>query len=468
MTIKIDKCHLMTKKLLTIGVCAVLAACQQTSEYQLSKTVNQPDAWQTSLPAQENAQAYLHLADWLKSPVLKDLLTKALQDNFDVQLKRLELEKAQQRLVQAGSNLWPDVNLAFSSSRNSGNSTNHNLSVNANYEVDIWGKLSRAEQIAQLNYQKAKIDLQNAELNLVSQLTQLWFTKAAQVQTYQLLQKRFDNVQSNLDIIENGYKSGLNSALDVYLTRNSLESEKSTLVSQQQAIEATNRRLQLLLGEYPSKYLQTDIDLTKLDYQFPTELPSDLIKARPDVQQAWINVLIDDASLAIAHKNRFPSISLRASVSDSQSSLADLFSGSLAWSIAASVSQPLFRAGELKAAQMIADLNLQQSEVRYVQALYNAFESVELALAEHESLRQRLIHSENSKINAEKAEQLAFEQYLAGISSYSTYLEAQRRAFNANTQVISLKRDIILNQIKLHQALGGDYTIDKLQGDLGG
>ena len=471
MTIKLGKCHLMGKKLLFICICAALTGCQQTGEYQLSKQVNQPQDWQTDITAEQQSNQYLYLADWLQSPRLKSLLERALTDNFDVQLKRLELEKALQSLVQAGSNLWPDADLSFGSSRskNSGSkaSNTFNLGVSASYNIDIWGKLSRAEQIAQLNYQKAKIDLHNTELNLVSQVTQLWFNKAAQVQTYQLLQKRFENVQSNLDIIENGYKSGLNSALDVYLTRNSLESEKSTLVQQQQAIEATNRRLQVLLGNYPHKDLQTDINLDDLSYVFPTELPSELIKARPDIKQAWINVLIDDAYLAIAHKNRFPGIRLTASLSDSQKSLSDLLSNGLGWSLAASVTQPLFRAGELKAEQMIAELNLKQTEVNYVKALYTAFESVELALAEYQSLRRRLAHSENSKVNAEKAEQLAFEQYLAGISSYATYLEAQRRAFNANSAVIGLKRDIILNQIELHQALGGDYAVASLRGDSG-
>ncbi|WP_016954867.1 TolC family protein [Catenovulum agarivorans] len=471
MTIKLGKCHLMGKKLLFICICAALTGCQQTAEYQLSQQINQPENWQTDISADVEEKQYLYLADWLKSSLLKSLLERALAENFDVQLKRLELEKAQQRLIQAGSSLWPDADLSFGSSRSSSSSgepsTSHNLSLTASYQIDIWGKLSRAEQIAQLSYQKAKIELESAELNLVSQVTQLWFNKAAQVQTYKLLQKRYANVQSNLDIIENGYKSGLNSALDVYLTRNSLESEKSTLVQQQQAIEATNRRLQVLLGNYPHKDLQTDINLDDLSYSFPNELPSELIKARPDIKQAWIDVLIDDASLAIAHKNRFPGIRLSASISDSQNSLSDLLSNGLGWSLAASITQPLFRAGELKAEQMIAELNLKQTEVSYVKALYTAFEAVELALAEYQSLRQRLIHSENSKVNAEKAEQLAFEQYLAGISSYATYLEAQRRAFNANSDVIGLKRDIILNQIELHQALGGDYAVASLRGDSG-
>ncbi|WP_440905059.1 TolC family protein [Catenovulum sp. SX2] len=474
MTIKLGKCHLMGKKLLFICVCAALTGCQQTAEYQLSKQIHQPESWQTDIAAKVDNKQYLYLADWLQSSMLEELLDRALTENFDVQLKRLELAKAEQRLVQAGSSLWPDADLSFRSSRaksigsdGAEYSTSFNPSLSLSYDIDIWGKLSRAEQIAQLSYQKAKIDLESAELNLVTQVTQLWFNKAAQVQTYQLLQKRFENVQSNLDIIENGYKSGLNSALDVYLTRNSLESEKSTLVQQQQAIEATNRRLQVLLGNYPLKELQTDINLDDLSYQFPNELPSELIKARPDIKQAWINVLIDDAYLAIAHKNRFPGIRLTADLSDRKSSLADLFSGSLVWSLSASITQPLFRAGELKAEQMIAELNLKQTEVTYVKALYTAFESVELALADYQSLRQRLLHSENSKVNAEKAEQLAFEQYLAGISSYATYLEAQRRAFNANSDVIGLKRDIILNQIELHQALGGDYAVASLRGDSG-
>ena len=81
-----------------------------------------------------------------------------------------------------------------------------------------------------------------------------------------------------------------------------------------------------------------------------------------------------DASLAYAHKQRFPSLNLTASLSDSTDRVSDLFSpSSLAWSLLGSISAPIFEGGRLQANEEIARLNTQKQEQQYLQTLYDAF-----------------------------------------------------------------------------------------------
>ncbi|MER2493493.1 efflux transporter outer membrane subunit [Catenovulum sediminis] len=453
----------------------LLSACQSAAQYNLTQSVEYPDSWQTNLNTELAEQTSKkisegqYLASWLQSDRLLTLIEEALQHNQNIQKQKLEVEKSRAYLARASAALWPDLNFSFSANRSQGSASDaqaasrFNAGVSASYQIDVWGKLNQAEQAAQLNYQINLANLKQAELDLVSSVTNLWFEKAAAMQVYALYQQRYENVKSNLEIIESGYQSGLNRALDVYLTRNDLENEKSRLLEQQERIDSLNRQLNLLLGGYPSEQLTTGSELQQLNYQFPSGVPAELIKRRPDVQKAWLAILVDNAELAIAHKNRFPSFSISASLNDSQSSLSDLFKEGIAWSLGASLFQPIFDAGNLKAAEQIAELELNQSELSYLQTLYAAFEEVETALSNLQALQQRLTYRLNSKQNAEKAEQLAFEQYLAGISSYSTYLEAQRRAYDARSQVIDIKKQIVVSQIQLHQSLGGDSALERLQ-----
>jgi len=106
---------------------------------------------------------------------------------------------------------------------------------------------------------------------------------------------------------------------------------------------------QLLLADYPDGKLDTNRALPIIDKAIPVGLPSELVSRRPDLQQAWMNLLATDAGLAIAHKQRFPRISLLASTSDVSDELGSLLNGSaLAWSLLGNLTQPLFNAGRLK------------------------------------------------------------------------------------------------------------------------
>ena len=49
------------------------------------------------------------------------------------------------------------------------------------------------------------------------------FDASSATQLLGLLNQRFTNLTESLDVIERGYRSGLNDALDVYLSRNTLE-----------------------------------------------------------------------------------------------------------------------------------------------------------------------------------------------------------------------------------------------------
>ena len=165
-----------------------------------------------------------------------------------------------------------------------------------------------------------------------------------------------------------------------------------------------------------------------------------------------------DASLAYAHKQRFPSLNLTASLSDSTDRVSDLFSpSSLAWSLLGSISAPIFEGGRLQANEEIARLNTQKQEQQYLQTLYDAFGDVENAISQQQSLKAQYTSTLEAQKNALAAEQLSFEQYQSGLVTYTTVLDAQDRSFDAQSSLIQIKNQLIANRINLHVALGGDF-----------
>ncbi|WP_017445149.1 efflux transporter outer membrane subunit [Gayadomonas joobiniege] len=444
----------------------LLGGCQTPNLAKFEQPENLPEHWYAEFKQNEQALTGERLKLKMDLPIpLLNLLEHAQQNNQDINQAQLDLEKANAQLKRAGAALWPELDLSAGAGR-SGNTASQaapensfSLGLTASYDIDIWGKISDAEKIAQLSLKQSELALADVSLHLDAQIADLWYQKAAAQALVDLYQKRVSNVQNNLSTIENGYQTGVSAAVDVYLTRNTLASEQSSLLAQQNQLQDLHRQLNLLTGEYPNHEVVGDAVLKMPEVQVPKKIPVEWVTERPDVQQAWLNILSKSAELAIAHKNRFPSFFLSASVTDSETRLADLLTGGFAWSIAASISQPIFDAGSLKAAESIAKSSLKQAEYAYVKTVYQACLEVENLLADIDTLAARLAFAKLSLQNAENAEKLSFNQYLSGISNYTAYLEAQRRLYSAQASYIELNRQYISAYIYLIQSLGGQQGI---------
>ncbi len=453
-------CHF--RPLFPIIASLFLFACSSSSEIdEQLKDLALPSNWQ------ESTQALTVEHNWLAqldNPQVQQLVSKALAANHQFAMQAYSLDIAEQQLIVSGSQLWPELDLAFRSGRNKDNQTasytnSNSINLNLSYEVDIWGKLSDADRKSNFDYLAQKATFEQYKQQLVVNVVTTWFKVIEAQKLLNLYQSRVKNSQQNLAIIEAGYSSGLTPALDVYLTRNDLNTEL-TRVSEQ-ATEKTKliRQLERLIGEYPKGELLVNANLPLLTNDIPVGLPSELISRKPELKASWYQLLSQDAGLAYAHKQRFPSIVLSGSVGDSAADIGDLLSGSsLAWSLLGSISAPIFNAGRLKANEEKVRLELKQGEQLYLDTLYNAFADVENALTTEKSLKHSYYTMLAAQENAQVASTLSFEQYQSGLVSYTTVLDAQNRSFEAQTTLIKIKNQLIANRINLHFSLGGDFT----------
>tara|TARA_R100001377_G_scaffold33198_1_gene18123 strand:- start:389 stop:1795 length:1407 start_codon:yes stop_codon:yes gene_type:complete len=444
----------------------LLLACSNTSEVdEKLKDLPLPQNWQDS----KHSLAVEH--NWLselENLQVHQLVKKALTSNHQFAMQAYSLEIAEQQLIVSGSQLWPELDLAFRSGRNKDNqadsySNSNSVNLNLSYEVDIWGKLSDADRITNFNYLAQKATFEQYKQQLVVNVLTTWFRVIEAEKLLALYRSRVANSQQNLAIIEAGYNSGLTAALDVYLTRNDLNNELTRVSEQETEKTKLIRQLERLIGEYPKGELLVNANLPLLTTDIPVGLPSELISRKPELKASWYQLLSQDAGLAYAHKQRFPSIVLSGSVGDSNADIGDLLSGSsLAWSLLGSVSAPIFNAGRLKANEEKARIELKQGEQLYLDTLYNAFSDVENAITTEKNLKNSYYTMLAAQENAKIASTLSFEQYQSGLVTYTTVLDAQNRSFEAQSTLIKIKNQLIANRINLHLSLGGDFTTPSL------
>ncbi|MBA4500952.1 efflux transporter outer membrane subunit [Marinobacterium marinum] len=442
---------------LLLPALVLLSACSAPPELQ-NPTPELPAAWQAS--AADTADLSPGWLIELNDPVLVDLVDEALQGNPALAIARQQLIAAEQRVQITGADRYPQVALELSSRRQEDNDRRDALDLTLGWTLDIWGKLDADQQASELARAAAEAAYTEQREALAAELARNWFALQEAQLLLQLYRERRDNLQQNLEIIEAGYRQGLNEALDLYLARNNVHAEAARLTQQRQVLGELQRELERLLGRYPAAVLSTDARLPIIDTEIPAGQPAEILVRRPDLQQHWLELLAADATLASAHRDRFPSLSLNAAYGGSSDALGDLLSGgNLAWSLGASLAQSVFDAGRKSARQEQALAQRREQEQHWLDALFTAFAEVENALSARTALQTRHALYLQAEQNALHAETLAFEQYQHGLESYTTVLEAQRRALDAQTSVINLRRQLLDNRIEMHRALGGRFHV---------
>ena len=438
--------------------CAVSAISPDVRDRDL------PDSWSEAAEYEAVTDGWLAQ---LGDAELSGLVDVAVERNYRLAQLAADVEAAQQGVIISGAARLPDLSLAFSPSRRrvisnqfgiTRTSSNFEIGVDLAWEIDAWGKLRDVEKQAGLTLLAAQARYADSRNRLAAGVARAWFDVVGATESLALFRERLANLEQDLDIIDSAYNQGLTGALDVYLARTSADQERVRIAAQEQALAEHRVALQLLLGKYPDGKLDAAGTLPLFETPVPAGLPSELVSRRPDLQQAWMNLLAADAAVAIAHKQRFPRIALVASGNDVSKELDSLLDGSaLAWSVLGNLTQPLFNRGRLKAQEEQARARLVQAENQYLERLYQAFSEVENALSRNRSLQTRYRVTLDAEKNAVAGLTLAFEQYQRGLVPYTTVLEAQRRAFDIQSAVIDLRNQLIRNRITLYLALGGDF-----------
>lgn len=442
---------------LVTGGCAV-SAIESTPE-----DIPAPAAW--SRGGESGAVS----VDWLATfgdPKLEQLVSDALARNFVLEQQRQQLESVRQSVTIARSARLPSFALSLDGSRRgaedaSGDSSiaeSYDATLDGRFEVDVWGRLSSAQQSAEMQLAAQVARLEAAERTLAGQTAAQYFDVLEATQLLAVARRRLEVAIESQDIVASGYRQGLNEALDLYLARNVVERERANVAQQEQARLEAIAALQLSLARYPDgEFGETDELPVPVD-PIPVGLPSELLTRRPDVQEAWLTLLAADAQLAAAHKARFPSLSLVGSAGTTSVAFSDLVdAGATGWSLAFGLTQPLFQGGQLAAQEAQARAQVRATEQAWLDVVYTAFAEVENAISRTTSLDAQYEAQLKAETNSRTALQIALDQYQRGLVDYTTVLESQRQAFEAAATVVQLRNQRLQNRLALYIALGGNF-----------
>ncbi len=449
-----------------IFVCILLAGCMKAGpDFKRPAMDSQiRKSYQNAVPAAGSEQRADKWWNTFNDSQLNQLVEKVLSDNVDIRKALAVISELRAYFVQSRADRFPGFSLQGEARRQrvvpGGESAVYNLSLPASFEIDLWGRLARAEEAVLANLVTQEENARTIAQTVVSEAVTLYFQIESLERRIQITRRSIENYRRTLSFIKRRYEKGLASLLDLKQAQRARAQAEAELPSLRQEIGITQQKLAVLSGHYPETRtirLQPE-DYFTLPAPVPPGLPSGLLLRRPDIRAAEAQLRALNANVGVATASRFPAITLTGTFGYSSSELDRLFiPGSSLWNISFGILQPLFDAGRLSAGQRAAEARFQQGMADYTKTVLTAFAEVESALLTRKEQLERRDRMVDFLAEARATQEVAENRYERGLVDYLTVLDAQRTRFQAEGTLVLVELAILSNRVTLHRALGGGW-----------
>ena len=443
------------------------------------ETVEVNHAPPVELPARFAATGGQALPDkWWESfddPVLDELIEKALAANLTVKSAWERLAQAEATAKKAGVDLLPTLDadvgatgtrqkkaVSSTSDRNViENTPEFSLGLTSSYEIDLWGAIRSTRDAARYDVDASEEDLKTAAITLSAEIAATWYELVEKYGQIDLIGEQIDTNEKVLELTTLRFRRGQVTATDVLQQRQLVESNQGDLILARSQARVIEHELAVLLGVAPGTLeIPTVNALVTLPPLPATGIPADLVRRRPDVRKAHFDVLAADRRTAAAIADRFPQLTMTASVSTSAAYVHSLFETWIA-SLAANLVAPLFDAGERKAEVERTRAVTAEALNDYGQAVLESLKEVEDALVEENSQRRYIASLEKQIDLAGQAADRARDTYIGGGTDFLRVLDALLTDQSLERSYLEAQRQLIRYRIDLCKALGGGWQMTR-------
>lgn len=457
-------------------VLAVTAAgCMVGPDYR-RPPVPTAAAWR---PVGEPARADVEIpARWWRvfgDSTLDALVDRAYGQNLTLQAAGLRVVEAQALRGIAIGNLFPQTQQASGSAIRTRSSHNTGVpfvqrdmsawstSLDATWELDLWGRFRRAIQASDAQFLAAVADYDDVLVTLVSEVA----TNYVQIR---VLEARLgiarDNVRvqgDSLQIARVRYEAGGTSDLDVQQATTLLRDTEATIPGLESQSQQSAHALSVLLGVPPSELPPLAGDVGAVPAAPPSVavgVPADLLRRRPDVRRAERQLAAQSARIGVAKADLLPAVQLTGSIGLSADTAASLFAGrSLAAFGGPQFVWPILNYGRLINEVRFQDATFQELVATYGDTVLRAQQDVEDALVGYVQGAEQVARLADAVAAANRAVDLSIIQYREGAADYTRVLTTQQAKLREDDSLASARGGVTLEVIALYKALGGGWEL---------
>lgn len=457
-----------------IVVTIALAGCAPKSLDQLSTPrFEMPDRFSFDGNAQRPKRWWQAFDD----PGLNQLIERALAQNYSLQAGYARVKRARAMVKTANADLFPTVSGSIEQSatrrpdrstsdtnRSSASrgqrdnwQTSRSARVNVNYNLDIWGKYRNRKQARVYGLRAQRQELKAAAMSTAGDIASDWYKLQELRARIQLLERQLKVNKNILELTRHSFNNGQSSAADVFRQRQTVSASRGKIAKARSRKEVMRHALAVLVGASPDDFQPPSGELVDLPALPDTGVPAKLMMRRPDVRQAFFQIASDNRRVAAALADRYPSVSLSATLS----SAADPGSILSHWlvELTGSLTQTIFDAGA-KASQV--EQNKAQVDVdvaTYQSKMLKALQQVEDALTREKEQKNFMQRLERQLALSKKTVANLRLRYLRGAADYFNVLDSVINRQSLQTNQLTARFNLLQYRINLYRALAGGVSV---------
>jgi multidrug efflux system outer membrane protein len=456
-----------------LSVC--LSGCTTLAPTYVRPKAPIPSSWPSGEAYRKDASVQNRVAsvawkDFFMDPKLQKLVALSLDNNRDLRVAALNIEKSRAQYQIQRSELFPAVNASATGSEQRApagvSSSGQGATVGqytvglgfSAYELDFFGRIRSLKKQALEQYLATVEARRSAQISLVAEVANDYLTLAADIERLKLARETLTSQQASYNLVRSSYDAGIATALELQQAQTTVDSARVDIALYIRQIAMDENALALVAGvSVPPDLMPTGLTNTITTLKsVPAGLPSDLLQRRPDIRQAEDLLEGANANIGAARAAFFPRISLSTSAGTASDQLYGLFKpGSDAWSFAPQITLPIFDAGKNRANLKVAEVERNIYVAQYEKAIQTAFREVADALAQHGTIDDQLAAQRSLTAATANTYHLSEVRYEKGVDSFLTVLDSQRSLYSAQQNLITTRLARLTNMVTLYKVLGG-------------
>ena len=425
--------------------------------------------------------------DWwnvFEDPVLTQLMETARQQNLNLQIAGLRIMEARAQLGYATGLQYPQsqsLSASYARNRSSinapplanlpddvrnraeGGTNTFNVSFDAAWEADVWGKFRRGVEAADAG-------LAATTLNYDAVLVMLTGDVAALYTGIRTFQERLSFARINvglqeeaLSLAESRFELGATSELDVEQAKGLLYNTEALIPILELGLSRTKNALSLLLGMPPSNLdgmLGGSGSIPEAPATVAVGIPADLIRRRPDVRAAEMAAAAQSAAIGVSQADLYPHFGLAGSLGLAGGSLSSMVSsGATTGYFVPFVQWDIFNYGRIKNTVRVQDAKFEQLIVAYQSTALAAAREVQDGLQGFLRTQEQVDFLAQAVDASKRAADLALLQYQEGATDYTRVLNTQTGLLQQQDALTAARGEVVSNLVATYKALGGGWQI---------
>ncbi len=459
--------------IVVLSVC--LSGCTTLAPTYVRPKAPIPSSWPSGEAYRKDASVQNRVAsvawkDFFMDPKLQKLIALSLDNNRNLRVAALNIEKSRAQYQIQRSELFPAINASAAGSEQRApaeiSSSGQGATVGqytvglgfSAYELDLFGRIRSLKKQALEQYLATVEARRSVQISLVAEVANDYLTLAADIERLKLARETLTSQQASYNLVRSSYDAGIATALALQQAQTTVDSARVDIALYIRQIAMDENALALVAGaSIPPDLMPTGLTSTITTLKsVPAGLPSDLLQRRPDIRQAEDILKGAEANIGAARAAFFPRISLSTSAGTASDQLYGLFKpGSDSWSFAPQITLPIFDAGKNRANLKVAEVERNIYVAQYEKAIQTAFREVADALAQHGTINDQLAAQRSLTAATADTYHLSEVRYEKGVDSFLTVLDSQRSLYSAQQNLITTRLARLTNMVTLYKVLGG-------------